>query len=121
MPRLFETPDVLLQFLYDQNVICYFEVDEDGNGKKFIRWCFRERSPANPSPKVRTNTEYEIFYGLTKALNVGRRIKLQPKEKIREVGSIVNINHKKRFGFIRRGAGHKDYFFTFRTCRRGFG
>ncbi len=58
-----------LQFLYDLNVICYIEKTSD---EKYIRWCFRERSQANISPKVKLGLNYEIHYGLGKALNVGR-------------------------------------------------
>lgn len=113
IPKFFDAPEVFLQFLYDQNVICYFEIDDDGEQKSFIRWCFRERSPANPSPKVRTNTEYEIFYGLTKALNVGRKVRLQPEVTDREIGSIVGVATKLKSGFIRGGASQKDYVFSF--------
>lgn len=73
LPQFFESADGFLQFLYEQNVVCYIERDdEDERSEQFIRWCFRERTPSNLAPKVRTHVEYEIFYGLTKALNVGR-------------------------------------------------
>ncbi|WP_169400832.1 cold shock domain-containing protein [Thalassobaculum salexigens] len=119
LPKFFDTAEVFLQFLYDHNVICYFETDDEGYEKKFIRWCFRERSPANPSPKVRANTDYEIFYGLTKALNVGRKVKLQPRVSAREIGSIVKFDANKKFGFIRGGASQKDYFFHISDFQKG--
>lgn len=70
-PKFFETPDIFLQFLYELNVICYVEKAED---RSFIRWCFRERSVSNISPKIKTNEVYEIHYGLAKALNAGKEI-----------------------------------------------
>ncbi len=73
-PPFMTSPDDFLQFLYDVNVICFFEPKEDG-GKSFIRWCFQERSYSNISPKVRTHGDYEIHYGLARALNTGRRLK----------------------------------------------
>ena len=70
MPGFVETPDRFLQFLYESNIICFIE-DTD-RGKPFHRWCYRERSIANMSPKVQTNSRYRIHYGLAKALNVGK-------------------------------------------------
>jgi hypothetical protein len=64
-----------LQFLYDLNIICYIEYPE--NDKPYFRWCFRERSYATISPKVKTDCTYEIFYGLQKAVNVGQKIRLK--------------------------------------------
>lgn len=58
-----------LQFLYDLNVINYMETS--GDGKRVFRFCYRERTYANISPKVKEGMTYEIFYGLQKALNVG--------------------------------------------------
>jgi len=72
-PIFFETPDVFLQFLYELNVLCYEERTDQG--EIFIRWCFRERSPTNLSPKVKTHASYSIHLGLTKALNIGRPLK----------------------------------------------
>ena len=50
------TPEEFLQFLYDLNVIAFIERTEDAAAygdsseeKKFTRWCFRERGPANIS------------------------------------------------------------------------
>jgi hypothetical protein len=73
-PKFMTTANDFLQFLFDLNVICFIERTE-GRGKNFIHWCFRDRSYANISPKVKTDVEYQIFYGLAKALNVGKQIK----------------------------------------------
>lgn len=74
-PRFMATANDFLQFLYDLNVICYIERTEQH--KPFIHWCFKDRNYANISPKVKTGVEYEIFYGLAKALNVGKTFKGQ--------------------------------------------
>ena len=73
VPKFMATPNDFLQFLYDLNIICYIERTEQH--KPFIHWCFKDRSYANISPKVKTNAEYEIFYGLAKSLNVGKVFK----------------------------------------------
>ncbi len=72
-PAFMKSANEYLQFLFDLNVICYIEVSEDN--KPFIHWCFRDRSYANISPKVKIEVKYEIFYGLAKALNVGKKFK----------------------------------------------
>ena len=72
-PKFMATPNDFLQFLFDLNVICYIENTEDN--KPFIHWCFRDRSYANISPKVKTGVKYQVFYGLAKALNVGKEFK----------------------------------------------
>ena len=72
-PKFMATANDFLQFLFDLNVICYIEQAEDH--KPFIHWCFKDRSYANISPKVKTDVEYQIFYGLAKALNVGKVFK----------------------------------------------
>ncbi|MCX7093741.1 MAG: hypothetical protein NTY50_09885 [Methylobacter sp.] len=72
-PKFMATANDFLQFLFDLNIICYTEQAEDH--KPFFQWCFRIRSYANISPKVKTNVEYQIFYGLAKALNVGKKLK----------------------------------------------
>ena len=74
-PRFMITPNDFLQFLYDLNVICYIQDTLDNRGKPFIRWCFRERNYSNISPKVKTHERYEIHYGLSRALNLGRALK----------------------------------------------
>ena len=60
-----------LQFLYELNIICCIE--EDDRGKPFFFWCFKDRSVSNISPRVKTHCRYEIFYGLAKALNMGKQ------------------------------------------------
>ncbi|NDI98529.1 funZ protein [Flavobacterium sp. LaA7.5] len=66
-PKFFETADTFLQFIFELNIICYIETD---NNKKFIRWSFRERNYSNISPKVKSNCTYQIHYGLAKNLNL---------------------------------------------------
>lgn len=68
LPEFVETQDIFLQFLYDANIICFIEELET---ESLFRFCYRERSPSNISPKVRPNVNYRIHYGLRKALNVG--------------------------------------------------
>lgn len=70
-PIFFDAPDKFLQFLYELNVICYKEFDEE-TGDSFFHWCFRDRSPTNLAPKVKPNVWYSIHFGLKKALNIGR-------------------------------------------------
>jgi cold shock CspA family protein len=106
--------ELFLQFLYEQNVICYKERDpENEHATPFLRWCFRERTLSNMAPKVRVGVEYEIFYGLSKALNVGRHIKVRKGWNPRYVGTIINLNAEKKFGFIRGGDKQAEYYFKF--------
>jgi hypothetical protein len=72
-PQFTATPNDFLQFLYDSNVICLEDPDE--GGRPFLRWCFRERAYSNIAPKVKEGMRYEVFYGLAKALNVGKRLR----------------------------------------------
>ena len=113
LPQFFESADIFLQFLYEQNVICYIERDDSGepNSEVFIRWCFRERTLARMSPKVRQGVEYEIFYGLSKALNIGRRVSVRKRRTKKQVGTVVKLDIKKGFGFVRGGPEHIDYYF----------
>lgn len=71
IPAFCDTPDVLLQFLYDLNILGYI-VDTKDKKYPFYSWCNRERSPSNIAPKVRTHVKYEIHYGLMKALDLGK-------------------------------------------------
>lgn len=64
-PEFCTTPDNFLQFLYDLNVIGYVV---DTANERFFGWCYRERSPSNIAPKVRTGVRYDVHYGLMKAL-----------------------------------------------------
>lgn len=114
LPQFFESGNVFLQFLYEQNVICFKERDPDNEyAEPFIRWCFRERTLSNMAPKVRVGVEYEIFYGLSKALNVGRPIQVRQPFNPRQLGTIIGLDHQKRFGFIRGGERHIEYYFKF--------
>jgi hypothetical protein len=70
-PKFTTTANEFLQFLYDLNIICYIEYSKDGQ-EKFFHWCFKEKSYSNLSPKIKENREYQIFYSLTKALNLGK-------------------------------------------------
>jgi hypothetical protein len=69
LPIFMRTENEFLQFLYDLNLLCYFERTE---GKPLIHWCFKERNYSNISPKVKVGLEYQVFYGLAKALNLGQ-------------------------------------------------
>ncbi|WP_330147512.1 P-loop ATPase, Sll1717 family [Shewanella oncorhynchi] len=71
LPKFMTSAEDFLQFLYDLNIICYQERLE--NGKKHIHWCFKDRTYSNLSPKVKLNETYEIFYGMSKALNTGSK------------------------------------------------
>jgi cold shock CspA family protein len=128
LPQFFETADLFLQFLYEQNVICYLERDQekpDPNSKKkkkselFIRWCFRERTLANMAPKVRSGVEYEIFYGLSKALNVGKVVRISKPRLTREIGTITHMDEDKGFGFVRGGPKQIDYYFKLTDYQGG--
>jgi hypothetical protein len=70
IPEFVESDDKFLQFLYDSNIVSYIEQTEL---EPLFRWCYRERSPSNISPKVKLGLKYRIHYGLHKALNVGFR------------------------------------------------
>jgi hypothetical protein len=70
-PAFCETADKFLQFLYDLNILCYVE---DAGDEILFRWSFRERDYSNISPKVKTHKRYEIHYGFSKALNLGKRV-----------------------------------------------
>jgi cold shock CspA family protein len=113
------TPEEFLQFLYNLNVIAFIERTEDAAAyedsseeKKFTRWCFRERGPANISPEVRREVEYEMHYGLANTLNTDRRLRRPPAD-IRERahqqerekdsvqrGRLKWYDAKRGFGFI---------------------
>ncbi len=88
-PQFMATANDFLQFLYDLNVVCYIEKTSDAGN--FIHWCFRDRNYSNISPKVKTECTYEVFYGLAKALNVGkvftdRPARAQRKPKSQPIG-----------------------------------
>lgn len=121
IPKFFDSADVFLQFLYEQNVICYIEDDSDGaSSERFIRWCFRERTPSNLAPKVRPHVVYEVFYGLTKALNVGRSIKTKAAGARRELGTVMRVSRDGTYGFIRGGATQLDHYFKAEQVAEGY-
>lgn len=72
-PAFCDSSDSLLQFLYELNVIGYI-VDTDS--VPFFGLCFRERTPSNLSPKIRTHVRYDIHYGLMKALDLGKHLRV---------------------------------------------
>lgn len=71
IPKFVENENEFLQFLYDTNIICFVE---DHDTELYFRWCYREREAYNISPKVSPNATYRIHYGLTKALNLGKKV-----------------------------------------------
>jgi hypothetical protein len=71
-PTFAATADLLLQFLYDLNILCYVAESED---HPFFGWCFKERSATNLAPKVKTRAKYEIHFGLRKALDLGKKLR----------------------------------------------
>lgn len=73
VPQFMDTPNKFLQFLYETNVLCYIEDAIDH--KPFIHWSFKDRSYSNFSPKVKEGMRYEIFYGLTRAVNSGKQLR----------------------------------------------
>lgn len=119
-PAFMRTPDEFLQFLYDQNILNYVEVAED---EKFIRWCFRERSLANISPKIKTGVNYEIHYGLANTLNTGKKVQAPIKsdkgketkfgghaEKLQS-GVVKKLFIKKGYGFLEMDGIPADIYF----------
>ena len=70
-PRFMSSAEDFLQFLYELNVICY--MDRTEKDETFIHWSFKDRSYSNISPKIKTEREYEIFYGMSKSLNTGKK------------------------------------------------
>ena len=69
-PPSFRTADILLQFMFDLNIIGYKVVRTGKNGEEmtFTNYSFRQRSMANLRPKVPTGGNYVMHYGLAKAL-----------------------------------------------------
>jgi hypothetical protein len=70
--EFFVKPEIFLQFLFELNVVCWVQKADD---EKFIHWSFRERSLSNICPKIKPGERYEIHYGLSKALNTGKRFR----------------------------------------------
>lgn len=70
IPAFIETSDSFIQFLYDTNIVSYVERTDYQN---FFHWCYRERGPANISPKVMFKCDYQVHSGLQRALNLGNQ------------------------------------------------
>ena len=111
-PKFCETHDTFLQFLYDLNILCFIE---DAQGEPFISWCHRDRSSSNISPKVKTHRRYEIHYGITKALNLGKEFRDLGYE---YTGNVKWYNQQKGYGFIRPADGGADVFFHSSTLSK---
>ena len=72
MPAFAATADSFLQFLFDLGVLCYITESEN---QRFFGWCFRERTATNIAPRVRSGVDYQIHFGLRKALDLGQRFR----------------------------------------------
>lgn len=72
-PKFMSSAEEFIQFLYELNVISYVETTAEN--KKFIHWCFKDRTYSNIAPKLKLGEEYEIFYGMSKALNTGKQFR----------------------------------------------
>ena len=71
----FGTADVTLQFMFDLNVLGYYEerTFRDGSKRIFTNYSFRQRSFANLRPKVPSGGRYVMHYGVAKSLFVDFR------------------------------------------------
>ncbi|MEP3435172.1 MAG: hypothetical protein ABJN75_00075 [Hoeflea sp.] len=118
-PDFMRHSDEFIQFLYDQNIISFIEPTEDEN---FIRWCFRERSLTNISPKVKLGMTYEIHYGLANTLNTGKKFvkpsvigskrNVSNSKKPMNEGRIIGMVANKKFGFIKQEGLPVDIYFS---------
>lgn len=81
MPQFMNSEMKFLQFLYDLNILCYIESPEGEHSHPFYHWCFKDRNYSNISPKVKTHVKYQIFFGLQKALNIGKTFKKRKMKK----------------------------------------
>lgn len=72
VPGSFETADLLLQFMFDLNVLGYYEevTFRDGNKRVFTNYSYKRRNFANLRPKVPTDGRYVMHYGVARALFV---------------------------------------------------
>lgn len=121
-PSFMRTAEEFLQFLYDQNILSFKEAAGD---ETFIRWCFLERTVSNISPKVKTDVDYEIHYGLANALNTGKALQRRAKKieesagEVRSVGIVDRYIAKGKFGFIRQEGLPVDVYFSHRDVAGG--
>lgn len=67
IPEFVEDKNKFLQFLFDSNILYYIE---EVGFETLFRFCYRERSISNITPKVKYNVRYRIHYGLKKELNL---------------------------------------------------
>lgn len=104
-PRFMSSAEEYLQFLYDLNVICYIERTE--NNKPFIHWSFKDRSYSNISPKIKTEMDYEIFYGMSKSLNTGKKFKKKKPSQRRKNTSSKGLNYQTRNKKTRKSKPNK--------------
>lgn len=81
-----ESPEKLLQFWYDVNVIGYKESTEDG-GDEFFHWSFRERSPSKVMPKIKIGCYYLVHPGIAKSLNIGKKFKARQRQGLTNASS----------------------------------
>jgi hypothetical protein len=72
--RFLSSPERLLQFLYDLNIVGYREKPEDGSNA-YMHSSYRERSIAKVMPKVRIDGDYQVHSGIAKALNIGKKFR----------------------------------------------
>lgn len=70
-PDVFESSFVLLQSLYNSNIICYIEYS---NNETFYHWSYKEKSYTNIEPLVEYGSEYQFHSGLLKAMGLGQKI-----------------------------------------------
>jgi hypothetical protein len=70
IPRFVDSAEEFLQFLYENNILSYYEYNE--NEKILFSWCYRERKISNIEPRVKLHINYRIHYGLLKALGLQR-------------------------------------------------
>jgi cold shock CspA family protein len=117
------TPENFLQFLYSMNILGYVEPDE--NGRNFVHWCFRDRTPVKLRPQVKFDLYYTVHPGLARSLLVGRTAvssrpprKWQPKKAQNSVrsksdgntGAFVSLVPARGFGFIRPDGAQENVF-----------
>lgn len=71
VPPSFETADLLLQFMFDLNVLGYYEKKTfHGKERVFTNYSYKRRNFANLRPKVPTEGSYVMHYGVARALFV---------------------------------------------------